>query len=332
MKRILFLVVLSFSFVFANAQEAQLKIKIDSLERATVLLSSSLYQQNEDIATLKAQYGTLNSKIISLESKLQGVSQQNARQDSQINSTNLKQVALQSNVDSLYRCYNALLNKQQQDNELLTAQIGETQKDVAANNNIITNRTLWGIACIVLLLVIIIMLFVLFRHRIKKDADSIDEVRKTQKSLEAAQIVLQEESLKLDNKLVEVVEKQLNAVKIQTISATNPTEVDHSLALKIADEIVRIEANLTRMDSTIKGHKQLSKAVERIKNNFSANGYEIVDMLGRPYIQGMKAAVTFVTDESLEPGVQIISKIIKPQVNYKQKMIQAAQIEVSQVE
>jgi len=318
--------------VFANAQEAQLKIKIDSLERATVLLSSSLYQQNEDIATLKAQYGTLNSKIISLESKLQGVSQQNARQDSQINSTNLKQGALQSNVDSLYRCYNALINKQQQDNERLTAQIGETQKDVVANNNIITNRTLWGIACIVLLLVIIIMLFLLFRHRIKKDADSIDEVRKTQKSLEAAQIALQEESLKLDNKLVEVVEKQLNAVKIQTISATNPTEVDHSLALKIADEIVRIEANLTRMDSTIKGHKQLSKAVERIKNNFSANGYEIVDMLGRPYIQGMKAAVTFVTDESLEPGIQVISKIIKPQVNYKQEMIQAAQIEVSQAE
>ena len=332
MKRILFLVVLSFSFVFANAQEAQLKIKIDSLERAAVLLSSSLYQQNEDITTLKAQYGTLNSKIISLESKLQGVSQQNARQDSQINSTNLKQGALQSNVDSLYRCYNALINKQQQDNERLTAQIGETQKDIVANNNIITNRTLWGIACIVLLLVIIIMLFVLFRHRIKKDADSIDEVRKTQKSLEAAQIALQEESLKLDNKLVEVVEKQLNAVKIQTISATNPTEVDHSLALKIADEIVRIEANLSRMDSSIKGHKQLSKAVERIKNNFSANGYEIVDMLGKPYIQGMKAAVTFVTDDSLEPGIQIISKIIKPQVNYKQEMIQAAQIEVSQTE
>lgn len=141
---------------------------------------------------------------------------------------------MQSNVDSLYRCYNALINKQQQDNELLTAQIGETQKDIL--RPIITLsliKTLWGIACIVLLLVIIIMLFLLFRHRIKKDADSIDEVRKTQKSLEAAQIALQEESLKLDNKLVEVVEKQLNAVKIQTISATNPTEVDHSLALKI---------------------------------------------------------------------------------------------------
>ena len=61
MKRILFLVVLSFSFVFANAQEAQLKIKIDSLERVTVLLSSSLYQQNEDIATLRSESTRLNS-------------------------------------------------------------------------------------------------------------------------------------------------------------------------------------------------------------------------------------------------------------------------------
>ena len=62
------------------------------------------------------------------------------------------------------------------------------------------------------------------------------------------------------------------------------------------------------------------------------NDYEIVDMLGKPYQAGMKAAVTFVTDDTLEPGQQIISRIIKPQVNYKQVMIQAAQIEVSQAE
>ena len=55
-------------------------------------------------------------------------------------------------------------------------------------------------------------------------------------------------------------------------------------------------------------------------------------MLGKPYQAGMKAAVTFVTDEKLEPGQQIISRIIKPQINYKQVMIQAAEIEVSQAE
>ena len=86
------------------------------------------------------------------------------------------------------------------------------------------------------------------------------------------------------------------------------------------------------MDSSVKGYKQLSKAVERIKNNFLANGYEIVDMLGKQYIPGIKAAVTFVTDENLEEGKQIITKIIKPQINYHQQMIQAAEIEVSQSE
>ena len=104
------------------------------------------------------------------------------------------------------------------------------------------------------------------------------------------------------------------------------------MALKVADEIVKIETNLSRMDANIRGYKQLSKAVERIKNNFYANGYEIVDMLGKEYVQGMKVAVTFVTDETLKEGEQIITKIIKPQINYKNEMIQAAQIEVSQAE
>ena len=54
-------------------------------------------------------------------------------------------------------------------------------------------------------------------------------------------------------------------------------------------------------------------------------------MLGKQYAPGMKAAVTFVTDETLEAGQQIITRIINPQVNYK-IMIQAAQIEVSQSE
>ena len=139
---------------------------------------------------------------------------------------------------------------------------------------------------------------------------------------------MQEESVKLDSKLVELLDKKIEA----TPALISNEQTDHTLALKVADEIVRIETNLSRMDTSVKGYKQLAKAVERIRTNFLANGYEIVDMLGKSYIQGMKAAVTFVTDDSLESGIQIISKIIKPQINYKQEMIQAAQIEVSQAE
>ena len=96
---------------------------------------------------------------------------------------------------------------------------------------------------------------------------------------------------------------------------------DHSLVLKVADELIRIEANLSKMDPSVKGFKQISKAVERIRTNFEAYGYEIVDMLGKPYDDGMKVVANFVTDESLTPGAQIITSISKPQINYNGIMI-----------
>ena len=127
--------------------------------------------------------------------------------------------------------------------------------------------------------------------------------------------------------LLEKIEKQL---KVSNATKVDEKKPDHSLALKVADEIVRIKTNLMRMDASVRGHKQLSKAVERIEANFLANGYEIVDMLGKPYYEGMKCVASFVIDETLPEGSQKITRVIKPQINYNDVMIQAAQIEVSQ--
>ena len=110
-----------------------------------------------------------------------------------------------------------------------------------------------------------------------------------------------------------------------------PTEtVDHSLVLKVADEITRIEFNLSRMDSSIKGYKQLTKGIERIKNNYMAKGYEISDMLGKPYNEGMRINADFVLDENMESGTRLITSITKPQVIYKGEMIQKAIVTVTQ--
>ena len=84
------------------------------------------------------------------------------------------------------------------------------------------------------------------------------------------------------------------------------------------------------MDSSVRGHKQLSKSITQMKDNMLANGYEIVSMLGMAYHEGMKASPNFIEDESLEEGQRVITGIIKPQINYKGEMIQAAQITVSQ--
>ena len=229
-------------------------------------------------------------------------------------------------IDSLRNVCQRLEDKQSADNKSICRKIDETNSNVQENHNMLQSRTLWAGMVVLLLLVAIIGVAYRLVKRIKLGSTSIDEVRKAQDALQVAQGKMQEESVKLDDKLLELFDRQIaNAPKNEGNGKT-----DHSLALKVADEIVRIELNMSRMDSSIKGYKQLAKAVERIKDNFKANGYEIVDMLGKPYNEGMKVIANFVVDEDLEEGKQIITGITKPQINYNGQMIQAAQITVSQ--
>lgn len=229
-------------------------------------------------------------------------------------------------IDSLRNICNQLGKKQSADNKSICRKIDETNSNVQKNQNMLQSRTHWAGMVVLLLLVAIFGVAYRLVKRIKLGSTSIDEVRKAQDALQVAQGKMQEESVKLDDKLLELFDRQIaNAPKNEGNGKT-----DHSLALKVADEIVRIELNMSRMDSSIKGYKQLAKAVERIKDNFKANGYEIVDMLGKPYNEGMKVIANFVVDEDLEEGKQIITGITKPQINYNGQMIQAAQITVSQ--
>ncbi len=112
---------------------------------------------------------------------------------------------------------------------------------------------------------------------------------------------MQAKMMKLDTDLLGSLEKLVQTrAAPQTQAAA--AEVDHSLALKVADEITRIEQNLTQMDSTVKGHKQLAAAVQRMKENLIANGYEIPDLLGKRYDQGMKLTAAFVPSEITQGG------------------------------
>ena len=61
-----------------------------------------------------------------------------------------------------------------------------------------------------------------------------------------------------------------------------------------------------------------------------SKGYEIADMLGKVYNEGMRINADFVLDESLEPGTRIITSITKPQVIYNGELIQKAIVTVTQ--
>ena len=287
-----------------------------------------------DIKQLLLEVGTLTKEVSILKDSQQEI-QTNINELQTIQKSNINRLSeveeynysIQKTIDSIKTDCSMLAKSQKRDNEQLTAQIGETKEKIKINQDLLSNRTNICSILFVIILIIIITIIIVFLKKFNKGTSSINEVRKAQNKLEQAQKSLQEESVKLDNKLLEVVEQQMKAVPVTT---NNAASVDHSLALKVADEIVRIELNLSRMDPSIKGYKQLAKAMQRIKDNFQANGYEIVDMLGKPYNEGMRVRADFVIDESLPLGIQKITSITRPQINYNGEMVQKAQVIVSQ--
>ena len=187
-----------------------------------------------------------------------------------------------------------------------------------------TSKTFLSFILLGFSFVVAIILFFLLRKKLTDNTTKFDD------QLETTRKSIHEEHMKLDQKLIEMFESQLKLQKQEREIDKSPNKnEDHTLALKVADEIIRMQKNIDNMPEETKGLKQLSKAIQRIQDSFKVNGYEIVEMLGKTYKEGMKAAASVLPDENLKKGEQIITRIIKPQVNYNGKMIQSAEIEVS---
>lgn len=283
---------------------------------------------SKEIKFLKTEVDSLKNQQERLHDEIKTLSLRNIKAEKQISDMQHENMELSSSVDSLQKECNALVANQKADKSELATSINETNTMIQTTENMLSSRTLWGMCGLMVLLIAIIGIVVAFLKKFRAGTTSIDNVRKTQELLQATQTKMQEESVKLDNQLLAIVQKQLDA---STSSASKTTgEPDHSLVVKLADEIARIETNLSKMDKSVKGYKQLVQAKDRMINNVRANGYEIISLLGQEYNDGMQFQARFVPDESLPEGKRIITGMIKMQVNYNGKMIQPAQIVVSQ--
>ena len=292
----------------------------------TLSVYSSPATDNDKWKVLNEKNETLQKKLKSCESVLNKLKDKQRYNELKVTTLLRAYDQQRIEIDRLHNVCRQLEETLSADRKSMNGKINATNTNVQSNQETLHSRTLWGGGLSLVFFVAIIVVAYKLGKRINSGTATIADVRKAQEALQAAQIKMQEESVKLDDKLLELFNRQLaNSPKVA--GNDNP---DHSLALKVADEVARIELNMSRMDSSIRGYKQLSKAVGRIKDNFNANGYEIVDMLGKPYNEGMKVIAEFVLNEDLEDGAQIITGITKPQVNYNGQMIQAAQITVSQ--
>lgn len=291
-KQITFTIVLFSSLcAFAQVTKEDLDKQIKPLTDKVKILQSEDSKLKSEIETLNSKLSIANKNIDSLQSQTQ------------------------KNSNAVSQTASDLGTKIQQTETSSKNSISKLDKDVN------TNRLYWIIATLITLILGGLIYWLLGKRIASSQTDVESQIRSTKKTLE-------EESLKLDAQLLDIINSQLK-IKETEPAKTENGEKDHSLVLKVADEVTRILMNLEVMDKEIKGYKHLKKYSESILDNLKAYGYEIPQLIGINYNSGMNMVATLEFDESIESGKQIIKRIIKPQVNFEGKMIQAAKVTVA---
>lgn len=290
-----------------------------------ILASVNAFAQTE---TLTKE--DLAKELQPLKTNIQTLQKENFSLKSEISNLNTKLFNANKSIDSLRTLTQENSSAISQTANQLGIQITTTEQ--TANKRIdevgqsLSTNSLYGIIGVLSAILLSGLLYWLLSKRQKTDkTEVVEQLQKTKSSIE-------ESLVKEFGKQTNLIESELQLLAQQkTASPTSSNaEPDHSLALKVASEINLIERNISLMDKGTKGLKQLERSVGKLKDNLSANGYEMPELLGKQYHQGMKVIVTSsIPDENLEKGSEIITKVLIPQVNFNDKMIQSAQIEVS---
>ena len=287
--------------------------------------TTTLFAQTQNENSLFNDLTAIQKTIEKQKQEIDGLTTKVNGQHTTINDLNGKAITLKNSVDSLSRLIEKNRNNINTIADDLGTKIQETGQQAETRiselgGDVEKNRLYWIIATLVTLLLGALM-YLFLGKRIKSSQTDVEtQIRNTKKSLE-------EESLKLDGELIKVFQKQLEVLENSPKGSSQ--DDDHSLVLRIADRLTAMETNLYRMDPNTRGLNNLKNLVKSTKENFNAKEYEIVEMLGKEYKEGMEVIATPVPSEEIEIGKQIITQVIKPQVNFKGKKIQTAEIVVS---
>jgi len=296
--QIIFIFLLASVNVFAQIETIT---KDDLVKELQPLKTNVQLLQNEN-SKLKADINFLKNQLL-------------------IANKNIDSLQIQTQVNS-----NAILQTANELGVKISATETNANQKITEVDKSLSKNSLYGIIGVLSAILLSGLLYWLVSKRQKTDkTEVIEQLQKTKSSIE-------ESLVKEFGKQTSLIESELQLLAQQKTASpiSAHTDPDHSLALKVASEINLIERNINLMDKGIKGLKQLERSVGKLKDNLTANGYEMPELLGKQYHQGMKVIVTSsIPDENLEKGSEIITKVLIPQVNYNDKMIQTAQIEVS---
>ena len=280
--------------------ETQLTLLDQNLSKSKLLVDSL----SQKLKSSEISIGKLELKVSELENqlrnKIEGINDKTSQLDEVTNNLSEGLTNTKNNVDQI---------------EVLSTKNASSIETV---NLALSKKQQYGILFLGVFLILVLATYVLLTKRQNSNT----------KLLAAKQQEIFEKQIEDSQQLANWLSEQSS----DSLGKHTEGEVDHSFAMRVADEIVRITTNLSRMDSNIRGYKQLSASVRKLEQSLNAHGYELEALLNKPYDNGMNLQVNFVIDENLKEGESIITRVIKPQINYKGKLIQAAQVEVSQGE
>jgi len=286
---------------------------------AIILFSST-------VAFAQVTQEDLDKQIKPLTEKVGALQKENATRKSEIETLNKKLKSANDSIDTLKQMIQDNSKAINQAESQLGKQIKETgeknEGKITEVSDSLSKNSLYGIIGVLSAILLSGLLYWLLSKRQRTDKTEVET------QLSNAKKSIDEEQVQINTKLAELYNGQMELLK-QERKANPSNEMDHSLALKVADEIVKMQMNLVHMDSKVRGHKQLTIAVTNVFDNFKANGYEIVDLLNKPYNDGMNMDASKEPDTSLNEGEQVIRRIIKPEIHYNNKMIQKAQVIVA---
>ncbi|RQD65378.1 hypothetical protein [Desulfonatronovibrio magnus] len=137
----------------------------------------------------------------------------------------------------------------------------------------------------------------------------------------------------LDTKMVELLEKQIPLLPgTETDNTSTETvhhqEQDHTLAIVMGEEIFQIMKRKKMYAEDSEAFDKLKVSLRRMWSTFKQKGYEIVDLMDKPYSEDMDINAEFTLTHELLPGEQIISKIRSPWIRYNGQTIQQGEVEV----
>ena len=310
MKKIKLILIL---FIYLNSYSQQ----IDS---AFVMDLIEISNQ-ENHRNVEQQLKNIDSKLDIVNIQLQNLKNNIQLNSNQINEhdSNLKYIQqFSDNLNSQVLILNELLDTASRDIEIGQKKNQANEIMIEGVSSKVSNNAFKGLLVLVFIIILVLLVYIFLTRKWNKETKEINQKQNEifEKQIEDGQKIANWLSKEIDSK----------------DSKPDSTEQDHSFAKRVADEIVRITTNLSRMDESIRGYKQLKASVRKLEQSLNANDYEIEDLLNKAWDPGMNLQANFVIDENLKPDDNIITKVIKPQINYKGKLIQAAQVEVSQGE